>query len=972
MVTGFDKFGKNGARMNSRHYRHNDYYEKGHTIPGIGFGKLSYELGIENGQPINDETFRSLSGNQHAVTEKRLTRHVPDRKPFCDITCSAPKTFSIDYVLAGNSRSLGYHRKATEKVIGELHRLVGRQAHNGKEHLERTGNLSGVAYEHDSNRCQEVQMHTHLIVWNVTKSANGKLYAIDFREFLDQRAYLTAVYRDELARLALADGLHLTVGEHGQPEITELMEMAKDHQRRSDEMDTLIERIEDYAGTKLTDREAALIVRASRGLDVQKFEQLWDANKSALDTLKTLDPESAENDRRELLQRFTAIVQQCSDSGLRKISASQVRAEQQARVTPEQRRLLESIKDPTVRDLVGLVPDLDKSIDYAVAHCFQNASVIKTYELYEVILQHAQGAGVDLDEMRAKVAKHPGVILGLHNEIGSAEHHRQEMESTAIMNNGKGRGQSIVAKVSDRLSDPQRVTVKSLLESRDQFTALSGSAGVGKTEFVLAEVIHANVAAGHRVVVVAPSDAARDVLHHDAKKLGAGTARDVLSKAVSLQLFQADPNLHQSLGSPEIPIGEYLYRPPGAKPLVAGDLLIIDEASFISLKQGHEEVTRAAQRGVRVLLVGDLDQEKSIQAGDFFRLALKSGIHVAELHDIKRQSPKALDGHYLTAVKLFKRGRTTEAFGELNKAGCIHELKGQHRVEAIADAILKSEASGVSTMCANFTHRENDAIGAMVRTKMKATGQLTDERTLAAHQTLGWTDAQKKDVSRLRPGHVLEITRGKDKGAAFDVLASANGIVTAHCPTLGTRSFTKANFKTFDVCEQRQLMVAIGDKLLARSANKKGELINGKRLTVTGWDSLGNPVADGRSIEHRNICYGYASTARKVQGSTCSRIITGFDRHSVKSVSRDIPYVLNSRGRDDCQIYVESIADLSQTQDRTGIRKAVIEMEKLVIPVTQTPVAQSVIAQAVNRGPIESLIRRYHQKCQEPVPGRER
>ena len=68
-------------------------------------------------------------------------------------------------------------------------------------------------------------------------------------------------------------------------------------------------------------------------------------------------------------------------------------------------------------------------------------------------------------------------------------------------------------------------------------------------------------------------------------------------------------------------------------------------------------------------------------------------------------------------------------------------------------------------------------------------------------------------------------------------------------------------------------------------------------------------VADGKVIEHRNLCHAYASTARSVQGSTAARVITRFDRNSVRAATKDIPYVLNSRGREDCQIYVESIAD---------------------------------------------------------------
>jgi conjugative relaxase-like TrwC/TraI family protein len=914
MVKGYDKFGKNGGQMNARHYAHNDYYEKGHTIPGIAFGKLSQELGVENGRPIDDKAFRALSANRHPVTEKQLTREVPGRKPFCDMTCSAPKTFSVAGIVGNDERVVGYHRKAVAKVQAELERIVGRQAHNKKEHLERTRNLSGVAYEHDSNRCQEVQLHTHLILWNVSRAENGKLYAIDYREFMDQSPYLTAVYRDELARAAIADGLNITFGEHGQPEIAELVNMAKEHQQRSDELDVLVERIEEHAGTKLTDREVGIIVRASRGLDVDKFERLWDAKKAELDQLKTLDPDTAENDRRELLKRFSEIVRECSESDLRKISTAEVRAEQQARVTAEQRQTLEAIKR-SARPREIAVHDLDKSITYAIEHCFQNESVVKDYELYETVLQHAQGAGVDLAEMRAKLAIHPGLILGTHSEIGPADHYRRELESANWIREGKGKGNAILREDNnDHLSKQQRKAVKSLLESRDQFTVLSGSSGVGKTKYVIAPVIEQNLKALHKVFVVAPSDDARDVLREAADQLSPdSSAVAVLKRVESLQLFQADSRLHNQLA--------------------AGDLLIVDEASFISLKQGHAELERCSKRGVRVLLVGDLDQGKSIEAGDFFRLAIKSGVHCAELHDIKRQSPTALDGHYLKAVKLFKAGRTTEAFRELHQAGCIRESKGEDRVGTIADEIIKSEAAGIFAMAVNISHRENDAIAAAVRSRMKALGQLSDERTITAYQTLGWSDAQKKDVIKIKSGHVLEITRGKDKGAAWTVIDQHDGKLYAKNSGGEVRTFTGAHYKLFDVCEARQLKVATGDKLLSRSANKKANVINGALLTTAGWDDRGNPItSDGRSITHRNLCHAYSSTIRKVQGSSAMKVIVGFDRHSIRSASRDAAYVACSRGRQFCEVHVENISDLSQIQNRSGDRKLAIEMTVQALP----------------------------------------
>ena len=304
---------------------------------------------------------------------------------------------------------------------------------------------------------------------------------------------------------------------------------------------------------------------------------------------------------------------------------------------------------------------------------------------------------------------------------------------------------------------------------------------------------------------------------------------------------------------------------------------------------------------------------------------------MAELHEIRRQSPDSLNGHFLKSIQLFKKGKTTAAFQELLAAGCIHEIKGPARIEAMADAIMKAQAEGVDAMCANFTHRENDAIAECVRKKMN----LGSGNMMNVYSTLGWSDAQKKDISKLRPSMVIEITRGKDKGKAYRILPHDSGKVAPKGsvyarplydtgPVITLRA---ANYKMFDVCEQRSIRVSVGEKLFARSAHKKGHLINGEEITVSGFDERHNPIdANGRSIEHRNLCYAYASTSRKVQGSTSTRVITGFDRQSVKAATKEVPYVINGRGREDCQIYVESIADLSQLQNRSGERRLATEM----------------------------------------------
>ena len=96
---------------------------------------------------------------------------------------------------------------------------------------------------------------------------------------------------------------------------------------------------------------------------------------------------------------------------------------------------------------------------------------------------------------------------------------------------------------------------------------------------------------------------------------------------------------------------------------------------------------------------------------------------------------------------------------------------------------------------------------------------------------------------------------------------------------------------------------------------------------MAGWDAQGKPVAsDGRSITGRNLSYAYAATTHACEGATGLKVITGFDRHLVRSATREIAYVACSRGWEDVEVFMESVADLSQIQNRSGDCKVSVEM----------------------------------------------
>jgi conjugative relaxase-like TrwC/TraI family protein len=916
MVRGTDKF-TTGKGYLERHLCHNDYYEQGRTIEGHWVGKACESYGVEAGSVVSEEAFKALAGNQNAVTGERLTMHKQERKPFCDMTTGCPKTFSIAAVVGKSEVVRGWHRQATEKMLREMERITGRQAHNGRDHVELTGNFCAALYEHNSNRCLEPHLHTHAIIFNATRDANGKDYAVEFRQYMDQCRYLTEVYNDELAAQALAHGVELVKDQHGAPQIKALLEFKEIYQERTKQIEALIEKVEEIAGTRLTNREAKVIAVSSRGLDLERFRSMWEENRPLLQGLKRLDPEGAEAARREILVNFTKMVTKASNNRLERTNGQEVEASQQSLLSHEQRTRVFEFSAGLDQRVARQAPSrsIDRELDFCVEHLFERQSVINGHDLYETLLNTAQGKGVDLEAMRAAVAAHRSLVSA-RGEVTTTAHLKREVESVLWVEEGKGAGVVFSAQgISEKLNEHQRQAITSLLECPDQFTALSAPAGTGKT-YGLFTLIERNLSDHRckRVAVVAPSDKARDKVREQAAELPEGSqVGQALADAVSLQMFQTDPRLHKGFRK--------------------GDLLIVDEASFASVEQGHWVEQWARERGCRVLFSGDAKQLTSVEAGDHFRILLGgSGIHTASLDEqaIIRQKENALDGRYLQAVKLFTQGKSTEAFRELSLAGRIVEKQGNARVEAFADAIIRSREEGITAIACNPTHRENDAINDAVRNRLAERGELRDERTLQANRSLGWTVAQKREVNKIEAGQVLEIVRGADKGRTWTVTGVQRGKVTAVDATGERRLFTRAHAGLFDLCERRELKVAAGDTLLTRSGTRseRGDVVNGEVLRVTGWDEAGNPVAaDGRSIVGRNLTHGYASTSYRVQGDTASRVLLGFDRHSIRWASQKIAYVMASRGRIDLQLFVENTADLSQIQSRKGDRKAAVEME---------------------------------------------
>jgi conjugative relaxase-like TrwC/TraI family protein len=105
-------------------------------------------------------------------------------------------------------------------AVDELERYV--QARIGGNHpAETTGKWAAAKFEHDSARPVDgysaPQLHTHVVFFKVTKTADGKTRALQPQELFRSQKFATAVYQSELAWRLKRLGYEIDPGKNGAP-----------------------------------------------------------------------------------------------------------------------------------------------------------------------------------------------------------------------------------------------------------------------------------------------------------------------------------------------------------------------------------------------------------------------------------------------------------------------------------------------------------------------------------------------------------------------------------------------------------------------------------------------------------------------------------------------------------------------------------------------------------------------------------
>jgi conjugative relaxase-like TrwC/TraI family protein len=158
-----------------------DYFSGRGEAPGRWAGAGARVLGVR-GQVDRDAFMRAMNGCHPRTGERVKPEHGRTKVAAFDLTFSAPKSVSVLFAIADEQTSeamLEAHRRAVAAAFAYVEReaCFTRRGHNGVDRVRGDGFLA-AAYRHRLSRAGDPQLHTHVVVANMTR-ADGRWTSLE-------------------------------------------------------------------------------------------------------------------------------------------------------------------------------------------------------------------------------------------------------------------------------------------------------------------------------------------------------------------------------------------------------------------------------------------------------------------------------------------------------------------------------------------------------------------------------------------------------------------------------------------------------------------------------------------------------------------------------------------------------------------------------------------------------------------------
>lgn len=849
-----------------------NYWSRRGVIAGEWQGRLVAQFGLA--ETVSAEDFAKLSQGQHPQTGEQLVRQrasyeyqdadgktikTMEHRAGWDATFSAPKSVSLTALVGGDERVREAHRESVRVALDQLEHYT--QARIGGNHPpETTGKFIAAKFEHDTARPVDgyvaPQLHTHAVVFNVTKRDNGQPRAVQPQSLFASQQFATAIYQSELTYRLRQFGYEITTGRSGAPEIKGYTQEYLDASSpRSQQIREYLERTgrsgkeaAEIAAHSTRDRkeihspgevmaahrklaadfghQADAVVRAARERSQHQRSpvNIFDRVRESLTFARD------KNFEREAVVDERALIRDGLRRGMGEITHAQVRANLEARLASGEFQVVERPQSVPSRQ-------------------FTTASTIEAEQ--EIIRRVHEGQN------------HTEPVLPLPQAIAVADQH-------------------------PHLNRAQKSVVEGVLSSPDRIQGIQGFAGSGKTT-TLTAIRNAAEKQGYQVEGFAPTSRAARQLN-DAG-IESGTLQGFLARAANPDLrdlrhfYLVDESSLASTNQ----MREFLSRlGPDDRVLLIGD---IRQHQGVEAGRPFEQLQDA---GMRTARLDDIVRQRDP--------ALKSAVELLATGQVSA----ALD-------VLQEQGRLKEIPNQEERVRAI----AKSYIEAPQNTLIVSPDNASRRDLNVAVRHELKAKGSLaledhtLRILVQRQDMTGAERSWASHYEIN-------DVVRYTRGSKAIGIEAAAYASVVAINPSANELTVkkanGELATYDPRRLTGVN-----VYQEVERDFSVGERIQFTAPDKSLGVANRDMAAIGAIHRDGRlsvRLDNDRQIEfdpnnHRHLDHGYAVTSHSSQGLTAERVLV----HADTSVHPDLlnsrfAYVSISRASHDATLFTDDMAKL--------------------------------------------------------------
>jgi conjugative relaxase-like TrwC/TraI family protein len=864
-----------------------NYYTEGEKVRGEWHGKLAAHWGLKG--DVREEHFARLAYGQHPLSGEPLVRHraayeyvngqgdtvrTMDHRAGWDATFSAPKSVSLTGLVGRAEEVRQAHREAVNAALDELEKYV--QARIGGNHPpDTTGKWAAAKFEHDSSRPVDgyaaPQLHTHVVIFNVTELDNGETRALQPHELYRSQQYATAVYRDELTLQLKRLGYQIEQSPNGAPEIKGYTQGYLD--ASSPRRQQIKEHL-DQEGIK--GAEAAEIA-AHRTRDAK------------------IDVSHEE-------------MQRCHQDMAEKYGNQPERVVQEAQARARQ-------IEPRTEEQIGRT--IREAVHYAVEKNFEREAVSDERELMRDALKRAMGeASVRRIQQQLNQDVEDGGLIqrespgGVGRSFTTHEMIALERDNIRFVRSTQDQYPPLASSSTRRaieheyehLSSSQHRAVQEVLSNRDQITALEGIAGAGKTTSLSAIRVAAE-RESYNVEGFAPTSRA-------AHKLGeAGILSNTLQHHLALgpQADAGERHLYvldeSSLASTR-QINDFLHR-LGEQDRV---LLVGDARQHEAVEAGRPYY-QLQQAGMRAAHLDEIVRQKDPALKEVVEQLARGEVHAA-IGNLDRQGRvqqiENRDERFQAMVQDYARHP---------QATLVVSPDNQSRRKL--NALIHHELQERGQV------RSHEQTFRVLEARQELTGA---DRAWAEQYVPG-------DVLRYSRGSRVVGVNAGEYATVANTDAKENMLTVEHEDGQHV-TYDPRRLQGVSVYREAERDFAEGDRVQFTAPSKELHVANRELGTIVRLDERGDIAIhtdSGRLVEfqlkdHPHLDYGYAVTSHSSQGQTADRVLIHADtEESAHLVNSRMAYVAVSRGRYDAQIYTNDKSELAEHLTRDVSHRTAVQ-----------------------------------------------